>query len=107
MEKYKFYYLIKVHYDRNSHKKHIVSCQLFGSDEADKIPLKKVAISYPRSQIIDLIKSTDTVYTAIKSNDYEYKKALKVEVYTRQSFEYIRTEGNILEEDNLENLPEY
>jgi hypothetical protein len=63
------------------------------------------ATQMTRQKVVDLIKSGKRFVTATKSND-KWTKGEDVRIIKIGSSEYIRTDNNSVEKDNLGKLPE-
>lgn len=101
MAKWADFGISAVRYDVNH--KHIVSVMAH-PDNGDTIGTGEVQ---SRQKVIANIKLGLTYVTIIRSNDGKWKLGQPVKIVKINGVEYIKTDSNSTERDNLENLPEF
>ena len=101
MAKWADYGICKVHYDED-HK--YIESVLIREDKGDTIGF---AVEKPRAFIVSEIKDGTTFVTIKKNVDGNWIKGQDVHIIIVNNEEYIRTDKNKKENDNLENLPEF
>lgn len=62
---------------------------------------------FSKDQIIFFIENGFSVKTAYEINEKEWNKGSQVNVVKFKDGKYLRTDNNNIEEDNLDNLPNY
>ena len=98
-EKWADYVITAVEY--NSQRTHIVAVEVH-EDLGSSLGAASRII---RQKVVDLIKSRKSFITATKSND-KWTKGEEVRIIKIGSSEFIKTDNNSVEKDNLGKLPE-
>jgi hypothetical protein len=93
------YYVTTVHYDIDRN----VIAKLTGINPS----IARQDFEFSRSEVIEKINSGLIFYTFIKNEKGEYIPGEKIDVYTVNGTEWLKTKKNDTEKDNLEMLPEY
>lgn len=101
MDKWADYLISKVNYDREH--KHIVKVKTH-EDKGDNVGPSYEEI---RTQVILNLKNGKTYCTIILGENKNWKKGETVRIITVRGKEFIRTDRNETEKDNLGNLPEF
>lgn len=102
MSKWADFVITKVKYDKNHN--YIEDVERLRDNGTSNLSDKKVK---SRSVIINAIKDGFTYVTAFKTSEGNLKKGSIVKIIKINGIEYIKTEENNIERDNLENLPEF
>ena len=90
------YYVTAVHYDLDRN----VIAKLRGINNSQ-------SFEFLRSEVIEKINSDLIFYTFIRDENEKYAPGEKIDVYTVNGMEWLKTKKNNTEKDNLENLPVY
>lgn len=101
MEKWADYLISTVQYD--SEHSHIVKVRVH-EDKGDTVG--SFFVSH-RQDVIENIKNKKTYITIFEGQNNNWKKGEEVHIIVVGETEYIRTDQNKEECDNLENLPEF
>ncbi|MFH1972644.1 MAG: DUF3892 domain-containing protein [archaeon] len=101
MEKWADYIIVGVNY--NKEPRHINKVEIYDDTGTNVSNLRRL----PREDIVRFLKSYKKIITAYKNKEGKLKKGDKVEIFVVRDKEYIKTEGNNKEEDNLGDLPEF
>ena len=101
MDKWADYGISAVRYDKD--RKHIEKVRVH-KDNGDSIgqPSEKT-----RTSVVSSIESGTTYVTILKSMDKKWEKGEDVHIVTVKKKNYLRTDANEIEEDNLDELPEF
>ncbi|MCK4296809.1 MAG: DUF3892 domain-containing protein [Candidatus Marinimicrobia bacterium] len=101
MAKWADYCISAVRYD--SEQKHIEKVKVH-KDLGDTIGASS---EWTRSEVVEKIEKENSFVTIIRNSNGNWNKGEDVHIITVKGNKYIRTDNNEIEEDNLENLPEF
>src|SRR5690242_18043093 len=95
------YLVLRVRY--NSSKTHIDQVEV-APDKGDSIGSK---ITWDREKVVTAIKDETTFVTARLNSSDKYERGEDVRRYRVNNKDYLRTDGNSKDSDNLGKLPEF
>lgn len=95
------YYIEKVRYNKDHTRIVWVSVR---QDDNAKLG---GAYNMMRKKIVSLMNSGKIFMTITRNEDGKYRKGLKIAIIRIKGSDYIRTNQEALEQDQLENLPEF
>jgi hypothetical protein len=101
MAKWADYLISAVRY--NQEHTHIIQLKAH-EDQGDKVGPGKI---YERQTIVNAIRGGTTFVTIYKNKEGTWSKGEDVIIINVNGVDYLKTEDNGKEEDNLENLPEF
>jgi len=101
MSKWANYGISAVRYDR-SHSR--IAKLRIHRDDGEQIGS---ALSSTRQEVVDLIQTGFSFVTILEDSDGNWTKGQPVEIVEIGGVEFLKTESNDSEGDNLENLPEF